>query len=478
MKTLQYISILAILVIMLGSCDEFLDINKSPNATSEIEPDYLFASAAADYSANRCGGDLTIPMAFMNQQWSGGGVWPFGEERYDIPTYANVNSWGTVYVTAGNNLKMAIAQAEKSTPVNNNAIAQSKILLASIFYHATMIWGDIPFSEAIDLEIDYPKFDNQRDVLNGVIALLDEAIAKIDINSEIKITDHDFYYKGDMNKWRRLAKSLKFRALMTMVDKEPTVASKIAALLTEDDMIKAATDNFAFPFYNVSGNENPRYKFIKRYNSGVNVWFYANPNVLTFMSSTNDPRIPYYYDEGPAASANKYNSVETGKAADGLISLISSYINRADAPDVMFSYSEQLLLEAEAYARGLTGSVDLTKANEKFRAGVGASLDYYGITGIKRTAFINELTDLSVSTNPVYDIHVQQWLDLFERPVEAFTQIRRSGADGSEVPKLTVPYGAITKNVIRRWRYPSEEVTSNPNTPAQAQLDEKLWFDL
>ena len=44
-------------------------------------------------------------------------------------------------------------------------------------YETTMIYGDVPFSEAWKKEIKYPKFDDQKDVLNGVIDMLDQALA-------------------------------------------------------------------------------------------------------------------------------------------------------------------------------------------------------------------------------------------------------------------------------------------------------------
>ena len=43
---------------------------------------------------------------------------------------------------------LAIKNAEESEPVNHNAIAQCKILLAEHMYEATMLWGDIPFTES------------------------------------------------------------------------------------------------------------------------------------------------------------------------------------------------------------------------------------------------------------------------------------------------------------------------------------------
>ncbi len=42
----------------------------------------------------------------------------------------------------------------------------------------------------------------------------------------------------------------------------------------------------------------------------------------------------------------------------------------------------------------------------------------------------------------LYEIHMQQWIDLMDRPFEEFVQWRRSGTAGNEVPTLQVPEDA------------------------------------
>lgn len=54
--------------------------------------------------------------------------------------YSTGNVWKHYYSVGGNNLMLAIKNAEESDPVNHNAIAQCKILLAEHMYEATMLW--------------------------------------------------------------------------------------------------------------------------------------------------------------------------------------------------------------------------------------------------------------------------------------------------------------------------------------------------
>jgi len=87
------------------------------------------------------------------------------------------------------------------------------------------------------------------------------------------------------------------------------------------------------------------------------------------------------------------------------------------------------------------------------------------------------LSKLSES-EALYEIHMQQWIDLMDRPLEAFVQWRRSGTQGNEVPALTVPAEASSKDLIRRWEYSPDELSTNPNAPKDSpKIWDAMWFD-
>lgn len=477
------ILLLGIIVISMFSCDDYLDINDDPNKAVDIDPGYLFGYATMSYSGNRLSGDTYMPIALANQTISSGGSfgWGYGADRYNISPYSTGNTWRMIFSTAGNNLKQAISRAEMNTPVNNNAAAQAKILLASVVLDGTMIYGDIPFSEAWDPAISHPKFDTQEEVLNGLISLLDEALDQIDESSLLKIADNDIFFNGDLTKWKRFANSLKFKIAMIMVDKDPSKATLIGDLLSGGEMISSVNDNVLVPYYNESNQENPKFKLLKQHNSGINNWFFANTSVFDLMSTLNDPRIPVYFDEGEDAAEGVYTPVLSATEADKYSSVISLYLYRADAPDVIFSYQEQLLLEAEAYARGLGVAQDLNRANDLFASGVEASMAFYEVPTADISNFLNNdlpnLTSVS-QVEAVKQIHIQQYIDLMDRSIEAWVQFRRSGPEGSEVPNLQVPNGAQLGGLFRRYIYPDDELSSNKNAPAsQSKFYEKQWFD-
>lgn len=480
MKKILIISL--IISMFVTSCETWLDVNTNPNTATSANPDDLFAYAAVSYGANRTGGDNYQPIGFMNQSLATGGSfgWGYGEDWYDISPYSVGNTWKMYYSTSGNNLQLAIKIAEETEPVANNTAAQAKILMAELIYECTCIYGDIPYSQAWSADYAYPEFDSQEAIFNGLLADLDSAIMQIDLEDPVRIVESDQFYGGDLNKWIKLANSLKLRIMMTMYDKDPSVATDIAALLSEE-MISSADDNFMFPFFDTPENENIKFKLLDKYASGQNLWIFANSNVFDFMEMYNDPRIPVYFDEGPAAAPGEFHAVETATEADEFSSTISLYLYRADAPEVIFSYSEMLFFLAEIYARGIGVAVDLTQAAAYFEEAVEEAMLFYEVPQAEIDAFLaSDLPDISTMTaaDALYEIHVQHWIDLMDRSLEGWIQSRRSGDDGSEVPNLQLPEGAPAGGIMRRWPYPDDELTGNINAPSELpQIYDKLWFD-
>jgi hypothetical protein len=484
-KVNLYIITLLAGMVSFSSCKKYLDINQSPNAVEKVDPKLLFSGATISHAALRASGDYYIPVALAAQVVADGGDNPTawgspspGEYNFSINFFGN--TW-SAYTNTIINMKQVIAISEASVPKNNNAAAQAKVFMAQTFYDLTMLFGDIPFSEAVRMDIAYPKFDAQKDVLEGCVALLDEAFAQFDETSPLKIgggTDaaYDVFYQGNIARWKKAARSMKLRILMTMVDKDPSKAAMIGQLVTEGGGISSAADNMKMTFLNQVGRKNPKFTLSELYNGGVN-FFFASTYVVDFMRPLNDPRLPKFFDK-PAAADNYYGITPGTTGDDAVHARVAKSLHAADAPEVFFSYQEQLFFEAEVYARGLGVALDLAKANTLMRKAVEESCKFYGVPAATAAAFAASLPVLTAA-DAVRTIHYHHWIDKMEEPGEAFTVWRRSGPEGSEVPPLTLPVGAPSSPLFRRYEYHlSNELLLNPNAPAQLRYFEKLWFDL
>jgi Starch-binding associating with outer membrane len=469
MKKLMLVVLIAF---SMPSCFKNSDINIDPNRSISVDPSLLFAGSATQLSLLRVA-ELTWPVALMSQMWASGGRWGLAQAQYDQTRVRS--AWGRTYTDVLKNLIVATDLAQSTKPVNNNAVAQCKILTAFAFAQTSLLWGDIPFSEAATGKVDLPKFDKQQDVLNGCVAMLDEAIKLIDPTGKGIIAPSDLYYGGDMAKWRKFANSLKLRILFSMVDADPSKGVIIGQLITGGNLISSNADAMQYKYFNQPGRQNPRFSFTAIFRGGVQSDWYCSKPVYDLLKSLSDPRIPYFYQPGPEAAAGEFialNSVETFTTKSALVNM---NLLRADLPEVSFSYSEQLLFEAEAIARGFSaGGFDA--ATTKYRAGVEESLVSFGVPATQADTYVAGLPALTAA-NYKTQLAQQQYLDLFMRPVEGWIQHRRSGAIGQEIPTMTTPSGAPVAGLVRRLLYRSEEISSNPNTPSGITVDTPQWFD-
>lgn len=465
-------TVVSAMALSVAGCFQDGGLNVDPNRSTTADAAQLFSGAALKFSLLRVG-ELTWPVALSTQMWASGARWGLAQAQYDQTRVRS--AWGSIYTDVLKNLVIATREAEARTPKPNNSVAQLKIYTAFVYSQTTYLWGDIPFSEAATGLVDNPKFDSQQAVLNGTLALLDEAVALIDANSNKIGAPNDLYYGGDMAKWRRFANSLKFRILMTMVDADPAKSAQIGPMQGLP-MISARAEEMKVQYTNQAGRQNPRFSFTQIFRGGVQQDWYASNVVFGELLPFNDPRLPIFYQPGPGASPGQFVSLNTVEPFSQTASLVNLGLLKADLPEMSFSLSEQQLLEAEAIARGYwTGG--LSAADARYRTGVRESMSVLGVTTPQIDAFIATLPALTPSTFRL-ELNRQQYLDLFMRPLEAWVQWRRSGTQGNEYPTLQVPQGALVSGLVRRLLYRNEEITSNPNTPNPVPAQNvATWFD-
>lgn len=510
--TIRIIAAVLLLSTVGSSCKKYLDINRNPNAAEQVDPKLLFSNAAVSYINVRASGDFYIPIALVGQSIASGGnnatAWGApSEEQYDVNALSLGNSWRALYNYAGANLKEIIRLSEGAPVKNNNAAAQAKVLLGFVFYDITTLYGDAPFSEALNPDIIYPKFETQPQILEGILKMMDEAIAQFDEASPLKIADYDLFYGGNLTKWKQAARSLKLKVLLTMVDKDPTKAAAIGQLITAGEFISSPADNMQISYANAAGRYNPKYGLNRQYNNEQS-FFGASKWVVNFMNSINDPRLGLFFEK-PAA-ATTFVAPEPGEDIDDAVhARINRNYHAANQPEVLFSYQEQLFYEAEVQARGLGVATDLTKANLLYKRAVEESVKHHanmaksnslitsGSNAAIATAFtaaanaalanassfaeaLPELSSFGSNRAAVKYIHYHHWIDKWDRSLDAFTQWRRSGPEGDEVPLLTLPNGAPAGGLFRRYEYPvTAEIAANPNAPKdKIRYDAKMWFDL
>ena len=477
-----FIQVSAILMLFaIVGCRDYFDINANPNRSTSAEPAFLFSASMTAYSNTRA--IETGPSAgSWSQIWAPGTFGVFvNPGRYVISPFTNGNTWRTVYTGLQKNLDQAIQIARRDVVVDNNAIAQCKIMSAHGYLFASSIWGDIPFSEAIDTSIVAPKFDPQEDVMNGCIALLDEALDSMDVTSELGIkAPNDFVYAGNMEQWAKFARSLKFRTMLTMSDALGGAnGDEMISMIREGGMISSQADNAFVPYNNSPIEQNPVWRILDTYTGRDNIVYFGSEALIEPMQDLNDPRVDIFFTPGPGADGELQPN-GPGEAGNPQTSARITWFNdngtpsngiiRPDQPDLFFTYAEQMLLEAEVEFR----FGDKATADQRYRDGIRASCEYYEVSAAQIDAYLASLPDLNTLSEQeaLRSIYIQQWIEYFERTIEAWTNWRRT-----EWPELSDPTNSPISGIIRRIQYPPLEVTSNPSIPNQKNLDDKMWFD-
>lgn len=467
---IKLVSIALIAIVTFG-CTDDLDINQNPLSATSINPELLFPQIFLGVSQQR-----TIEMNAVNiqsQHWtSGGSAGVFrNPERYILSPNTTNNIWVGEYTTALRNLQQVRVLTQNNLPDSDNIIGQAKIFEAFTFLNLTQIYGDIPFSEATKVEeFPNPKFDDQLDVLRGIIDRADEGIALLQEDTNI-VSDADLIFNGDRMKWIKFANSIKLKALMLLANNDTSVASEIQTVANEP-LILDNVDNAYLPYSETIGNENPLWKTLDQFAGGTNVFWYSGSTLVNLMNSKNDPRRETFLDLN---ENDEYVGQDQGVFTSAGISPVSLNILRKDLEDRYATASENLFYLAEAVLKGYING----DAQELFEDAVKASLDSYDgqpgeIEDIQKQLYILNLPQLSTLTDQaaLTVVHEEKYVALFTRGLEAWTHWRRT-----KVPEFQVPQSATIGTILRRYQVPLSEQASNPNFPGVEALDKPMDFE-
>ncbi len=490
----KYVVVAIALVTAFSSCSNWLDINTNPYASPTVDPGYIFNYAAVANSGTRQGGDSFIPLAIGSQLIADGGPVAQGgwwaEAWYEFSEYTYGNAWVGIYANVLENLKLSADFAAESG--NDNTVAQCEIFMAYMFYQSTMLFGDVPCLQALDPEkYPTPEFDEQKDVLDHCISLLDHAVSIADPAKEGAITNYDIYFEGDMEKWIKVANSMKLQILLTLYNKESEYASDIATLVNAGGFLESNLDDWAFPYFTAAGNQNPCWRLNDAYaddyieDGGSSYYmFFAHNSVLNPMKQYDDPRMPVYFYKNVDG---EYVGLETGDNAtynEGPkeeVYYLCSPVNlkrffTADMPDVLLSYQEVQFNLAEVYAKGIGVTKDIAAAQTAFTKAVEASCIFWNAEAADVATFKDALPQFSTlaDSDILTLINTQRWIDFMSRPFEAFCNQRRTKTPELTTPKLATIFGT---KLFNRFQYPSRESGSNPNVPSPLlEFTEPMWF--
>lgn len=452
MKRFKIITILLFGLLVAVGCDSnFEEINTDPNNPVEV-PSSLLLPGVVRSAMNRSystftGGDMGACWAqhYAKVQYN-------DEARY-IPRQGVISAvWDVFYasVISDANAMYNIAVSEE----NNNMQGVALTLQAYGYAFLADVYGDIPFSEAIKADTEgliAPVYDSQEAAYNGILAMLDNAIALLGTGGTIDGVN-DIVYQGNAANWKRFASSLKFRILMRASGKM-NVSAELSALVSAGNLFASNSQEAKLVYLSAAPSSNPLYESVV---FGTRGEWKINQTIVEELQSNSDPRLEVYAQPNGAGEYRGKPSGYTDVPSDDWnydnVSPIGTFHLRPEAPGYFVSNAELKFLMAEAVVKGYISG----DAEAYYLAGIEASLNANEVSAPNIGAYMAEKGLSATTSQALEQIATQNWIALFGQGVEAWTEWRRTG-----IPALTPAFEADLNEIPSRYNYPTEENSIN-----------------
>jgi hypothetical protein len=511
------------------SVDKFLDVNNTPNNPITAPPSVLLTSTAISTAFSN-GNEINRITSLLVQHVAGapGTLQAQPQDRYNIRGGLD-NQWQ--FEQYAGILKNAQTLIETAGSVNSPAYAGiAKLLKAYNYAMVTDLWGDIPYSEALQgLNKLQPRFDKQEDIYKGnaglgiqsLDALIKEGLADLDATSTLKPSaSDDPVYAGDLAKWKRMGNTLRLKLANTISRKEPALARTIInEVIAANNFISSNADDFEVRFGGAVGNRNP----IADYN-GINI---VNPTtgvvtaavgigqrpvdqllsqrLLDSMAVRNDPRLPIFFNTVPATAGTPaapvagvttttvgtFRGAQNGSNvplpnAGTARSKYFTYLtgNSGEAPIRLITNFQRLFIMAESALILGTSTGGAANVQALYRDAIRASMTKAGLTNAQVDAYFTDNPKVAnLSTNQTLahnQIMTQKWIAWVGNGYEAYNDYRRTG-----FPRLALAQNAEGDNpniLPKRFVYPASELSGNANNAPAAGTEPNttvpVWWDV
>ncbi|MDO6490549.1 MAG: SusD/RagB family nutrient-binding outer membrane lipoprotein [Cellulophaga sp.] len=398
------------------------------------------------------------------------------EANYDLKT-RNIDEhhWETLYRDVLKNLKESKSLVSGSEDIKTNKTAIIELYEIYTYYVLVTSFGDIPYTEALDIEALNPVFDKQDVIFADLLNRLDENVISKIITDEVGFSaSEDIVYHGDTEQWKKFANSLKLQMGMLIADSDPAKSETVVSQAVDSGVFTSSSDDMKIAFESAAPYTNPVYAALVL--SGRDDYVPTN-TIVNMMNSVNDPRRDDYF----TLYKNEYKGGIPGELNTfGVYSHVSDKIGKdptLEAP--LMTYYEVEFLLAEAVERGFIAG----DAETHYNNAVTASIKYWGGTDAEAITYLGETNVSYTSAAGDYKqkIGTQKWLALYNRGFESWTEWRRL-----DYPVLVAPEDAKTTNDLPPFRmtYPDVELTLNEVNLKAAitsiggdELETKLFWD-
>jgi hypothetical protein len=477
---MKKILILFSFALLVASCKKDIQtLNQETKRPTEVTPGSLFANAQKKLMDEMTSSSVNQNIfRLLAQYWTE--TTYTDESNYDLGT-RNIpqNFWDTLFTRSVKNF----AEAARLIPLQDktyvsaktvqNEAAITEIMSVYTFYVLVSVYGNIPYTKALDINNVTPAYDDAATIYSNLLSRLDAALGKLDLSGD-SFDASDLLFGGDISKWIIFGNSLKMKMGMQLADAD-AVKAKAAVETASPKAMSSNEDNASFAYQGAPPNTNPIW--VDLVQSGRKDFVAAN-TLVDVMNTYDDPRLKFYFTGDSTSSATIYTGGTYGSSNNyATYSKPGAKLLKQDFEALLIDYAEIEFIRAEAAERGM--SVGGTAALH-YNNAVAASIEYWGGTPTEAANYLGQSTVAYATAAGTYKqkIGTQKWIALYNRGFDAWTEWRRL-----DFPKLVAPVDALSAIPVR-YPYPVQEQnlnTKNYNNAATAiggdLVTTKLFWD-
>lgn len=535
MKLYRQILLGGLALAMTTACtDRFDSMNTDPSSLVTVSPAYilpyiqetgvnvdswnyqvgnnLYTQMYCQYFSNTTQGWLTDSYGY-NDGWASPGFW---EPYYNTLKHTKV-----------------IAEMAAENASYTNIYQMARITEATNTIGMTDCFGDIPYTEA-GTGNTACAYDTQKDIYYDVFDQLKEAAEILGQNLSGQVNcsaNNDLIYGGDIQKWIKLANSLRLRYALRLAYIDPDKAKAEGESALAGGVLTSNDDN-AYVRIDASGSWGHPLYMICAWDCFVMSKTMAD--IMKESSTVLDPRTPMWFgitrgwfknqaSPDPAFKGDMFAGAPNGMNATEMLAVdadgfaansptntscnwglqaFPTWNSQAELGDTkvaismkVMNYAEVCQLKAEAALRGWSGAGNVQANYEagirasfaEERAGVDPSL----YTTADDETYINtgwvKWDDAANTEEKLERIITQKWICLYPNSHEAWAECRRTG-----YPKLNPVLHSEDTSIkpangefIKKIRYCDAEYRDNKDNVSNPSLNQgqgdganvRVWWD-
>jgi len=295
----QYVKmiILFFCLCLVPGCEDFLtgeNLDSNPNKVDDVDQvsvEALFVGSQVTLYGVMEGYLSRLVTMFMQQL--GGQLYSHADDYKCAPLDWRLDDrWSDLYGTGGL-VDLRTIQEKSETQEKYILKGVSQMWEALIFSTAADLWGDLPYSQAVNSLYNEPAFDSQRSIHDAAITLIDQAIDNIEKGQDFSSLN-DFTFSGNQEKWMSCARTLQARITLNWAEVNGAEAYGQALALAEQGIsdVSGASDWRPFHQAGSDGEESIWHQFFDEnlYVMGAGLL------LVDMLKKDNDGRLTIYFD--------------------------------------------------------------------------------------------------------------------------------------------------------------------------------------